>query len=145
MTKVTLKAGTYHIGDLCYVLDKEWSEVCNLIIDGDVVKEGLFTLADGREFVIFGTAYGDGVYEDQYGFEYPVDSGTIGAVLLDSLSGEVQGKNYVFDNDFECSRDGAMLRFGLVEIDTAGTYYEDEDYYEEDEDESNQSSVSYNI
>ena len=30
---MTMKAGNYYIGDLCYVLHDEWNEVCELIFN----------------------------------------------------------------------------------------------------------------
>lgn len=32
-----MKAGTYYVGDLCYVLHEDWDEVCSLIIDNEIV------------------------------------------------------------------------------------------------------------
>ena len=68
-----MKAGTYWIGDLCYVMHDEWDEVCNITISGHSVKDGEFKLADGREFATYCTAYGDGMYSDQDGNVYGVD------------------------------------------------------------------------
>lgn len=77
---------TYWVGDLCYVMHDCWSEVCNLAFpDLYTQNHGPMKLEDGREFVIFGTAYGDGVYEDQLGRAYPVDAGCIGAILLNEI------------------------------------------------------------
>lgn len=86
---------SWYVGDLCYVLDdssperKVWSEVCNLMFPAELVtafgprrKNGEFRLSDGRQFFSFGTAYGDGFYEDQFGNGYGVDSGSIGAIRV---------------------------------------------------------------
>jgi hypothetical protein len=75
--------GIYYIGDLCYVMDDaEWLEVCDLTIQGSRVIDGEFQLKDGRRFAMYGTAYGDGTYYDQYGHSYSVDSGSIGCIRM---------------------------------------------------------------
>lgn len=79
-----MKAGEYWVGDLCYVLDDVWLEVCDLTLDGE---EGEFTLKDGRKFALFNTAYGDGCYPDNLGNMYGVDSGTIGCIAVSDLNG----------------------------------------------------------
>jgi hypothetical protein len=80
-----MKAGTYYVGDLCYVLHDEWDEVCELIIKDNVCLDGEFTLRDGRRFAIYGTAYGDGNYFDQNGKSYDVDAGSIGCILMNDI------------------------------------------------------------
>ena len=42
-------------------------------------KGGVYSLEDGTIFSIFKTFSGDGVWEDQIGNSYAVDSGIIGA------------------------------------------------------------------
>ena len=77
---MTEYCGKTYIGDLCYVLsNNEWREVCNLI---RTEGEGYMQLSNGRELFIFSTKYGDGSYFDQNGFEYYVDSGTLGCTHL---------------------------------------------------------------
>lgn len=51
--------GKYYIGDICYVMRDEWSEVCSLMFNGDVY-DGEFNLADGRRFASMSTMFGDG-------------------------------------------------------------------------------------
>jgi hypothetical protein len=128
---------TYWVGDLCYVMHDCWPEVCNLVFpDGDSYTEnrGAMKLKDGREFVIFGTAHGDGVYEDQNGREYPVDAGCIGAIRKSDIrdtdlwseggnlhefpEGAVQSESY-YD-------DGLIVIGGTVRIDTDPEYFEDD-------------------
>lgn len=138
MTTVTLKAGTYWIGDLCYVMHEVWDEVCERVIQGDAVLEGKFGLADGREFVMFNTMYGDGVYNDHNLNDYPVDSGNIGAILLDSIANTPDndkslGHVYTFETDFTCDADNGTLRFDYVYVYTNDTDDEDDDDYYEDE------------
>lgn len=140
MDRIKLAAGSYYIGDLCYVLGNRWDEFCALTIDGNQVKDGAFTMADGTQFVSFGTAYGDGVYQDQEGNEYPVDAGLIGCVLADKVDSDAKldlGKVHTFQNDVWADSDGKVLTFGHVSIDTDPVWEEEDDfdYYESDDDE----------
>ena len=55
-----MPAGTYYVGDLCYVMsDEEWDQFCSITIEGMNCLEGEFTMPDGRRFATYGTAYGD--------------------------------------------------------------------------------------
>ena len=75
-----LAAGTYYVGDLCYVLSEEdYDEiVCTFEYnDGDVYTVNGFTFAWCH------TAYGDGCYQDDKGNQYPVDAGLIGILRVD--------------------------------------------------------------
>ena len=129
------KPADFWIGDLCYVLgDSEdiWSEVCNLIFPADLCgpggcqgSYGLHTLKDGRKFVVFGTKYGDGCYEDQYGKEYPVDAGIIGAIALSDIDlseSDRLGNVYALEPNrvYNCSEcnDGVIAIAGKIIIDT---------------------------
>ena len=76
-----MPAGRYYVGDLCYVIDDAWSEVCDLMFAGKGNNEGQFTLKDGRKFVIYGTRWGDGTYDSNVGTQHSVDAGVIGAIL----------------------------------------------------------------
>lgn len=83
-----LPAGKYYVGDLCYVMHKEWDEVCGLFFkdrDDHGCNEGEFNLKDGRRFSSFNTKYGDGGYFDQFGNEYGVDAGLIGCIALNDI------------------------------------------------------------
>lgn len=78
MTK--LEAGTYYVGDLCYVLSEDdYDEiVCTFQYnDGEVYTINGFTFAWAH------TAYGDGCYTDSEGNHYPVDAGLIGILRVD--------------------------------------------------------------
>ena len=99
---VQLPAGKYYVGDLCYVLHDEWDEVCDLTIKENECINGVFTLKNGTQFALYGTAYGDGGYYDTGGREYGVDSGTLGCVLVS----KIDTKNK--DNDLS---DGNIIRF----------------------------------
>lgn len=112
---MTMPAGTYWIGDLCYVFDDDsWSEICDLPGDGT----GEFTLKDGRRIAIYSTAYGDGVYADQHMFKYGVDSGTLGCVLASEVDVSTDGSIVQFDYDFETKYDDGNVVIGYIKIDT---------------------------
>lgn len=73
-----MPAGRYWVGDLCYVLHDAWDDVCQL-------GEGVHTLTDGRCVAMFATLHGDGIYDDDHGNCYGVDSGTLGCILADDI------------------------------------------------------------
>lgn len=102
-----------------------------------------YKLEDGRNFFWFSTAWGDGVYEDQQGGSYPVDSGTIGAILLS----DIRDKTYAdltemgCIHDFadlltaaDCGYDDGEITFGRITIQTGLAYGDDEDNDEPRED-----------
>lgn len=128
---------SYYVGDLCYVMHDEWDEICDLTISGIALESGEFELADGRKFIIFNTAYGDGVYPDQNGKHYSVDSGTIGAIRVDDIRDPEfdriieNGLGHVHEfpseiDESDCFDEDGVLTFYNVVIDTAGSYYDDE-------------------
>ena len=139
MTKMT--AGTYYVGDLCYVLDSRWDEFCKLTIDGYTVKDGVFTMADGTVFATFGTTYGDGCYMDEQGREYPVDAGLIGCVKVESVDKDAKlslGNVHTFESDFDVYSDGQVITFGDVSIDTDPSFEDEDDYQDYDHDDDSE-------
>lgn len=76
----------FFVGDLCYVMHPEWDEFCALTIQDGEVKDGDFSLADGRKFSFAGTKYGDGFYTDQHRRGYPVDAGLIGVIAVEDIT-----------------------------------------------------------
>ena len=55
-----MQAGEYYVGDLCYVMtDEEWTQFCNITIQGNNVNDGEFELPDGRRFATYCTKHGD--------------------------------------------------------------------------------------
>ena len=84
---MSMTAGQYYVGDLCYVMHDVWDEVCDLLFPDDVnSQQGEFTLKDGRRFAIYNTNYGDGEYDtSEWGHTIGVDSGTIGCILASDI------------------------------------------------------------
>lgn len=119
---MTMPAGEYWIGDLCYVLKDVWDEFCvNL-------EEGEFTFKDGRKVAWYHTAYGDGIYEDELGNSYPVDAGLIGCILLSDVKDLPPNLGHIhsFYSPFNVYKEGSKIIFGdKVIIDTDPTH-EDE-------------------
>ncbi len=142
---MTMPAGKYYIGDLCYVMHDAWTEVCRLFFPADAPPKGVegeFTLKDGRRFASFATAYGDGEYLSSINTSHSVDSGSIGCIRVEDIRDNEYTPEFLaklgafveFDQPFEVSNDQGMLTFGHVQIETAGGYdEEEEDYFSEEE------------
>ena len=125
-----MPAGKYYVGDLCYVLHGSWNEVCDLTIDDNTVKSGVFKLKDGRQFAMWSTAFGDGTYYDYQGRAYSVDSGTIGCIKVDDLVSPSEkadlestinaglGQVIRFPEEFRTYTFEGEINFGNVHIDT---------------------------
>jgi hypothetical protein len=135
----------YYIGDLCYVMSDEWSEVCDAFFTGDN-DDSIYELEDGRAFFMLNTAYGDGQYNDQNGLPYAVDSGSIGAIKVDDIRGTElasvleRGLGHVHEfpyelTDLDVESNNGVLYFGDVVIDTVGADFDEEDPEEQDEEE----------
>ena len=128
-----MKAGTYYIGDLCYVMHDCWDEFCNVTISGGDVKDGEFQLKNGVKFATYRTKYGDGTYSDQYGHEYGVDAGLIGCILVSDIAENAHndvklGNVVTFDYDFVTGEEDGLIIIGNYRIET-GEEYSDSDYY----------------
>ena len=145
MTQTT--SHKYFIGDLCYVLSDEWGDVCDLTLDPlNDEDDREFQFDDGREFLMMSTAYGDGTYIDQFGNQYPVDSGTIGAVKVEYLHPDIlaealeRGLGAVHEfgyelHELDCENDNGTLYFERVSIPTGYEEEEEEEYEEDDTEE----------
>ena len=134
---MTMPAGKYYVGDLCYVLHDSWDEFCDITIDSPRVLDGEFSFKDGRRFATFGTKWGDGQYHDQDGHRYNVDAGLIGCVRVDDIdmdlreqAGDFGGRIVTFDKPFDVWEENGMIRIGHLSIDTDPSY----DDYEGDDD-----------
>jgi hypothetical protein len=134
---MTMPAGKYYVGDLCYTMHDEWNEVCGRVFpdNSDQTNYGEFTLADGRRFAIYSTAYGDGTYHSSEGTYHAVDSGSIGCILESDIKDNTYehiddlGAVIEFKTEFETSELDGTIHIGHVEI-----YTGDEDDYDEEED-----------
>ena len=117
-----MEEGTYYIGDMYCMITDDWSEVCQRIFPSTAMVEGKSTLKSGVTLCIFGTARGDGTYDDTSGNSYSVDSGTIGCISIGYLPvPEIDvrlGHVVTFNAPFECYRSEGWLVFGNVKIDT---------------------------
>ena len=129
---MTMPAGVYYFGDLCYVMNSKWNAVCDTTI-GDTCLEGEFKLADGTAFAMYGTMYGDGEYTDQHSNHYCVDSGTLGCVLVSASDKSVEeiqeeklGNVLYIDRPFRTWSDGEIIHLAHIEINTG--YPEEENY-----------------
>lgn len=127
---MTMPAGLYYIGDLCYVMHDEWGEFCEITMPDNQCVDGEFVLKDGRRFATFGTAWGDGTYRSNIDTDHSVDSGSIGCILVsdirDTTYGNIERLGAVvnFDQPFEVSQDAGLLKFGHVMIETNAEYDE---------------------
>lgn len=132
-----MPAGVYYVGDLCYVMsDAEWDEFCSITIQGSRCLDGEFELSDGRKFATYGTSWGDGVYQDQHGNQYAVDSGLIGCILMSDIKVEKYnikelGSVVEITEDFttnggrnDTNWDG-VIRIGPISIDTNPETYDE--------------------
>jgi hypothetical protein len=131
-----MPAGTYYIGDLCYVMtDSEWDEFCSLTINGNECVDGEFMFKDGRRFATYGTKWGDGEYRSNIGTKHSVDAGLIGCFRVEDIRAEKYddieslGAIVTFDSDFRTKEEDGLIIFGDVVVNT------DPDFYEKDDEE----------
>lgn len=120
---VTVPAGRYFLGDPCYAVPNEyWGPLLDScdFFDGSPVGQ-----ANGSQVLAFGTAWGDGTYNDQHGNSYPVDAGLIGLTPIalaqqrddfDQL--ESLGHIVDFERPTTCTKEAGVLTFGKYAIDT---------------------------
>jgi hypothetical protein len=127
--RVRVPAGLYIVSDPCYCTpDAFWDD---LLMSCDYFQSKPVGIADGKQILAFGTAWGDGSYLDNFGNEYGVDAGMIGLTpYIEGWTENTGNQNIVdFPNDFDCHTDGKILTFGHIVINT-----DPEDDVEEDED-----------
>lgn len=77
-----LRAGTYYIGDICYISEES---IYQDIYDKTNYESGFFTLKNKGSFLVASTAYGDGGFRDSFGNSYGVDAGNIGILNIQLL------------------------------------------------------------
>lgn len=138
-----MEAGNYWVGDLCYLFsDEEWEEFLSLTINKNECLDGEFTLRNGKKFCTFSTKWGDGGYYDQFGNEYGVDAGLIGACKYEGSRPPSGGHMHFFEKDFVCSGNSSsrrewdgVIKIGHVHIvtdpESSEDEYEPEDQYDE--------------
>ena len=133
-----MPAGTYYIGDLCYVMHPEWDEFCDITINDHECLDGEFNLKDGRRFATYGTAYGDGCYPTSIGARLGVDAGLIGCIKVEDIRDpsvtklESYGTVVTFDRPFMTQEVNGTIIFGNVEVYTGDSEEDDYDPYEDD-------------
>lgn len=84
----------FYIGDICYVLnDKLYHDFWG---KEKGYKDGVYTApGTGLMFAVAGTAYGDGCFVDEDGYDYGVDAGVIGLVPVELIDKEHDGDGRV--------------------------------------------------
>jgi hypothetical protein len=133
-----MPAGRYYVGDLCYVLHDVWDEFCDVTIVGNSIREGEFSLPDGRRFAAYCTKYGDGLYPSNIGSNLSVDAGLIGCIRIEDIRDPVATEAYMkalgaivdFGTDFVTegdSRGTGIIQFGRVIVETGPIEEEDEE------------------
>ena len=70
----------FFVGDICYALK---DEIYDGVWGAHDYENEQYTTEDGNQFIVAGTAWGDGEYKDNFGHLYPVDAGVIGVVPLE--------------------------------------------------------------
>jgi|DEB0MinimDraft_6_1074348.scaffolds.fasta_scaffold11321_8 hypothetical protein len=115
---IKLKAGRYVVSDPCYILtDEQYEEFLETVLDDN--WKGGEVVIDNHTCVVYNTMYGDGMYHDNYGDRYAVDSGTIGifpkeiVTLFDEYAHPVE-----LTTEVGCWYNDGTMRFGCVEINT---------------------------
>jgi len=135
----TMPKGKYYLADPCYIMEDEQYSRClqetnyfNLEYRGGICTDSETKL----KYVVFSTAFGDGVYQDNKNRDYPVDAGCIACIPVEM----VEKPKYpelvfleTFEEDLEVSyqEEGGVIHFGDVEISTDPPYEE----YDDEEDE----------
>lgn len=140
-----MRAGTYYVGDLCYVMKDKWDDVIEKMYPNgqDESCEGELMASDGTKFAYYKTAWGDGSYYDQNGNRYSVDAGLIGCVRWEDIVDQEEaedivkrrhGQKITFDYDFYVSYEphGGLISIGNVTIETDP---DEDDYYDEEDEE----------
>ena len=132
---MTMPAGKFYIGDLCYVMHDVWDEAVSLMFPDNHSGRGVdgeFVLRDGRRFANFGTRWGDGTYTSNIRTRHLVDSGSIGCIRVEDIRDntydniETLGAVVEFAQPFEVSEDSGLICFDAVEIETNPEYEFDE-------------------
>ena len=129
------KAGTYYVGDVCYVIkDEDWMPLLEkskfFNCQGSGQWEGEYNECP---MFVASTAYGDGTYHDEEGRGYAVDAGVIGIMSVDAITTNPFGEGgqvITFDEDFEVSWEAGDFQFGHIHIDTRDEEEDEEEMCE---------------
>jgi len=132
MTTLKMQRGAYYVGDPCYLFDQSWGDVLN---ETSFFSKNTFR---GEGVAAESTAHGDGVYKDNEGKEYWVDSGMLGIlpISLAKIDNKLRegrvltgGSAHIvkFDTEFDVEINSGVFKFGHLEIDTNGDDEEEED------------------
>lgn len=117
---VVFPAGEYYIGDPCYVFEESWMRILDI---ADYFRKLETSEYKDFEFIGGSTFVGDGVYGDNYGHTYTVDSGSIallpiGMLAIDKKGGEALGFIKKFEKDFLVLIENGIFKFGDIRINT---------------------------
>ena len=129
--KVTLKAGTYYLGDPCYMFgdSKQWEEFYDALEAQDEDHGNQILHCKGLECFAHSTCYGDGGYpllqgDEEFG-TLDVDAGCLSCIpaeLLDHITVSPGfERNYVinqFCQDFEVGYESGIFEFGDLTVPT---------------------------
>lgn len=131
-----LPAGTYYIGDPCYVFAESWDSVLE---ETDFFRKENQTI---NGVPVFGasTAFGDGSYPGSNRFYYPVDAGLLGAIPVELMEGSHDGVGTIISapNGLVCcSADDGSFTFAAIggEKIFIETHEEEDDEYDDDEED----------
>lgn len=119
-TTLTVTPGRYFLGDPCYAVTRQNDWVA-LLESCRYFEEPVGTL-NGTQVAAFGTAYGDGFYQDRDGYGYPVDAGLIGLTPVGLIDDETAltglGRFVEFEEPVSMSGDYGLIACGPYRIDT---------------------------
>jgi hypothetical protein len=126
--KYIFPAGTYYIGDPCYVIRNEWAwlGVCNQLEGKD---GGIFMWHNEDKWIqgwANSTAWGDGMYRGSDKQDYAVDSGLIGVMPVPEDFDikryfpytEVAAGVKIFAKDFIVTYENGVFYIGNIRINT---------------------------
>lgn len=134
ISKFTLPAGKYYIGDLCYAL----SDTLYDTVFGPRYESGMYTSLTNPSHVFMMGNTDDGLYRGTDGKEYPVDAGIIGIAseaTLDPKKAPYSGGSlYTFTSPVSVKlKDDKFIFYGENYNDPRLTIYIYEDEYEDSE------------
>ncbi len=133
ITKKTIPAGNYYVGDLCYALK---DEIYEKVFGIEEYRNGYYENSKGGFFMVASTAWGDGCYKGTDKREYCVDAGIIGIASLDICRNEADwdgGHKHTFKKPVDLTFSKGIFDFYAGSkhfvIDTVGN---DEEEYHSD-------------